>query len=215
MRFTEALRERAEPYWTEATTHRFTRELAEDALDEAAFRRYLVQDYAFIDALTAHVGFAVGHAPTMVEKARFARFLAVLTNEENSYFRRSFEALGVPAAEWAQAQPGPVTRALADLFAQAQAAGTYAAILATLVPVEWVYLSWATDQADKRPARFYYAEWITLHADPGFRDFVEWMRGELDRLGPGLSEGERDGLAALFRRACELEVRFFDAAYGG
>ena len=214
MRFTDQLRDDAEPHWSAAVGHRFTRELADDVLAPDVFRRYLIQDYAFIDALTAHVGFAVGRAPSMVEKGRFAGFLGVLTNEEDTYFHRSFEALGVAQAEWETAQADAVTRALGALFAEAQAAGSYAAILATLLPVEWVYLSWATAQADKRPARFYHAEWITLHTDPGFRDFVEWMRDELDREAAGLADDGKAALSDLFRRACALEVEFFDAAYG-
>ena len=213
-RFTVWLREEAEPHWSRAVGHRFTHELADDVLDDAVFRRYLIQDYAFIDALTAHVGFAVGRAPSMAEKGRFAGFLGVLTNEEDTYFHRSFEALGVARAEWESASADDVTMALGALFADAQALGTYEAILATLLPVEWVYLSWASAQADKRPERFYYAEWITLHTDPSFRDFVEWMRGELDRTGPRLDREIQAQLADLFRRACVLEVQFFDAAYG-
>lgn len=212
--FTDWLRDQAETLWAAAVGHRFTWELADDVLDPVVFRRYLIQDYAFIDALTAHVGFAVGHAPSMVEKGRFAGFLAVLTNEEDTYFHRSFEALGVARAEWENAAADAVTQALGALFAEAQAVGTYAAILATLLPVEWVYLSWATAEADKRPSRFYYAEWISLHTDPGFRDFVTWMRDELDRVGADLPQDDQARLADLFRRACALEVQFFDAAYG-
>ena len=213
-RFTDRLRDEAEPHWSRAVGHRFTRELADDVLDDAVFRRYLIQDYAFVDTLTAHVGFAVGQAPSMAEKGRFAGFLSVLTNEEDTYFHRSFGALGVARAEWEGAAADDVTTALGALFADAQAFGTYEAILATLLPVEWVYLSWATSQKDKRPERFYYAEWITLHTDPGFREFVDWMRGELDRLGPSLDQEKQAQLADLFRRACVLEVQFFDAAYG-
>lgn len=214
-RFTDWLREQAEPHWSAAIGHPFTVELADDVLDERVYARYLIQDYAFIAALTSLVGFAVGHAPGMPEKGRLAGFLSVLTNEEDTYFQRSFEALGVATAEWENAAADPVTRALADLFAEAQTAGSYAHILAVLVPVEWVYLTWATAQADKTPSRFYYAEWITLHNDPGFREFVEWMRSELDRCGPALDPDGQAGLCALFRRAAELEVRFFEAAYGG
>lgn len=213
-RFTDWLRDGAEPHWGAATTHRFTRALADDALDDAVFRRYLIQDYAFIASLASLVGFAVGHAPAMAQKARLTRFLAVLTDEENAYFLRSFAALGVEEAVWRGAECAPVTRRLADLLAEAVADGGYDEILAVLTPVEWVYLTWARAEEAKRPSRFYYAEWITLHADPGFGEFVEWMRDELDRRGPALPAGRQTRLADLFRRACALEVEFFDAAYG-
>ena len=212
-RFTDWLRDAAEPSWAAATTHRFSRELADDTLDPTAYRRYLIQDYVFIDALARLVGFAVGQAPGMSRKARFAGFLSALTDAENSYFLRSFEALGVAEADWRGATRNDVTRDLAALFEDAIAANGYAEILAVLVPVEWVYLTWATNEAGKRPSRFYYDEWIVLHNDPGFRDFVNWMRRELDDAGAALPKDAQARLAGLFRRACELEVQFFDSAY--
>lgn len=214
-RFTDWLREEAEPFWTGATMHRFTSELADDALDEAVYARYLIQDYAFLEALVSHVGFAVGHAPAMPQKTRYAGFLAVLTSAENDYFERSFQALGVSPDIWRNAAAGPATQGLIDLFAEAQDMGSYAAVLATLVPVEWVYLTWATEQSGRKPSRFYYDEWIVLHDDPGFRDFVEWMRLELDREGADTAPETQSRLRDLFRRACDLEVQFFDTPYAG
>ncbi|MBM3485406.1 MAG: transcriptional regulator [Alphaproteobacteria bacterium] len=210
--FSETLRAAAEPDWTRATTHPFTRALAADTLELAVYARYLVQDYVFLDALTALVGAAVAAAPSMVEKKRFAGFLAVLTGDENAYFGRAFEALGVSPASWRAAARAPVTHRFEGLLAEARR-GDYADILAVLVPVEWVYETWASAVADARPSRFYYAEWITLHTDPGFRDFVAWMRAELDRHGPDGGVDRVAGRVALFRRAVALEVAFFDAAF--
>jgi thiaminase/transcriptional activator TenA len=210
--FSDRLREAAEPDWTRATTHRFTRELADDVLDPAVFRRYLIEDYRFVDALASLVGFAVGHAPAMPQRARLAGFLSVLTGAEDAFFKRAFAAAGVAEATWRAATCGPVTQGFAGLFAEAASVG-YDEILAALLPVEWVYLDWATREAGKRP-RPHYQEWIALHDTPEFRDFVAWMRAEMDRLGPALPKARQDRLAALFRSAVALEVAFFDSAYG-
>nr|WP_223302072.1 hypothetical protein [Haladaptatus sp. R4] len=40
--FTDWLRERAQPEWSEATSHQFTRELGTDDLDDEVFQLYLV-----------------------------------------------------------------------------------------------------------------------------------------------------------------------------
>jgi len=213
-RFTGQLREAAEPQWSAAVEHRFTHELAGGTLDQAVFRRYLVQDYAFIATLASLVGFAVGHAPTMGQKSRLTGFLSVLTGGENSYFLRSFEALDVAEAEWRGATAGPVARALGELFDEAVAAGGYAEILSVLLPVEWVYLTWATAASDARPDKFYFAQWITLHNDPDFRIFVEWLRSELDDAAAGLADARRAHVTALFKRAVALEVAFFEEPYG-
>lgn len=208
----EHLRSLAEPDWSAAVGHRFTRELADDTLPDDAFAAYLIQDYAFLETLVGLVGHAVGHAPTMDQKKRYAGFLGVLTGDEDDFFIRSFEAIGVPDADWRTPDVVPVMQAFAELFGEAASHG-YPETLAALLPVEWVYLSWAMREKDAMPARFYLREWITLHTDPGFQDFVTWMASEMDRLGPTLDDAARSRVETLFRRAIELEVRFFDLAY--
>jgi thiaminase/transcriptional activator TenA len=53
-----------------------------------------------------------------------------------------------------------------------------------------------------------HAEWITLHYNPDFRDFVHFLRAELDRIGPAQADLCRN----FFRRAVALELSFFEAA---
>jgi thiaminase/transcriptional activator TenA len=210
-RFTDWLRARAGQDWRDATTHRFVRELGSDELDDDVFRRYLVQDYAFVGDLVGLVGHAVGEAPTMAAKSRLADFLGTLTAEENDYFERAFDALGVPGAAATDPATTATTRALRDLLGRAGRGG-YAEALAVLVPAEWIYRTWAGAVADD-PGRFYLAEWVALHDDPEFDAFVTWLRTELDREGAGASGRRRRRIDALFGRTVELEVAFFESAY--
>lgn len=212
-RFSDWLRERAEPSWTEATTHRFVDELAADEVDDDVFRRYLVQDYAFVETLVGAFGHAVGDAPTMDAKSRLVEFLGTLTAGENDFFERSFDALDVSRTEYANPEPTAATRAFDDLLERAALEGGYAETLAVLVPAEWVYLTWASAAGEPTPSRFYLSEWVDLHAAPEFESFVGWLRAELDREGAAASERRRQRLDRLFRRAVDLEVAFFDAAY--
>ncbi|MFH5801929.1 TenA family protein [Haladaptatus sp. CMAA 1911] len=212
-RFTDWLRERAEPEWTNATTHRFTSELGAGNLDDDVFQRYLVQDYAFVETLVGVFGHAVGDAPTMESKSRLVDFLGVLTADENDYFERSFEALDVPQTEYADSNLTPTTRVFEDLLERAAKEGDYAETLAVLVPAEWVYLEWATHVEDDSPARFYLEEWIDLHTNEEFRAFVAWLRDELDREGKAVSLRRQRRIERLFRRTVSLEVAFFEMAY--
>ncbi|ELZ95922.1 transcriptional activator TenA [Haloferax mucosum ATCC BAA-1512] len=212
-RFTDWLRARAGDQWDAATTHRFTRELGRDDIDPDVFSRYLVQDYAFVETLVGVFGHAVGQAPTMAAKSKFVEFLRTLTDDEDDYFLRSFDALDVPASTYGNPSTTPTTRAFEDLLERAAHQGGYAETLAVLVPAEWVYLTWATKVADRSPSRFYLAEWIDLHATDDFATFVNWLRDELDRAGAVASPRRQQRLDRLFRRMVELEVAFFDAAY--
>lgn len=214
--FSERLRTAHAVAWDAATDNRFVRELVTDRLADSVYANYLRLDYAFIDTLTATFGHAVSVAPGMPAKIRFAGFLGVLTSEENDYFLRSFEALGEPAPSFDNPVTHPVVDGFADLMGRQRTAGTYLDILSVLVPVEWVYLTWASATVESSaplPARFYLSEWITLHADPGFADFVHWMRGELDREAAEASPQARARAETAFVEALELEAAFFAAAY--
>ncbi len=217
-RFTDWLRARSGDAWDDATAHQFVRELHADTLDDVVFRRYLLQDYAFVETLVGVFGHAVGDAPTMDGKSRLVDFLGTVTSDEDDYFQRSFEALDVPASRYEDPTLTDATAAFRDLLLRAAREGGYAETLAVLVPAEWVYLSWATDgdlAAADGPERFYLQEWIDLHAVPEFESFVGWLRAELDREGAAASERRQARLAELFCRTVDLEVAFFDAAYEG
>jgi thiaminase/transcriptional activator TenA len=211
-RATDWLREQAEPDWTGATEGRFVRELDAGELDTDVFRRYLVQDYAFVEELASLIGYAIGDAPTMAAKGRLVDFLGTLTTEENDYFERSFDALDVPESDRSDPELTSSTRAFEDLLGRASQEGGYAESLAVFVPAEWMYLAWAGNVGET-PSEFYLAEWIALHDNPEFASFVGWLREELDREFETASPRRQRRLDRLFQRTIELERKFFEAAY--
>ena len=92
---------------------------------------------------------------------------------------------------------------------EAADARSYAAAHSVLVVAEWLYLDWASRAPQPLPRNFVHAEWITLHDNPNFRGFVDFLRTELDRVGPAHADLCRD----FFSRAVALELSFFEAAY--
>lgn len=58
-------------------------------------------------------------------------------------------------------------------------------------------------------------EWIELHRGVEFEEWVAFLRDELDRAADRLDPAHRERVAALFVRAVDLELAFFDAAYAG
>ena len=211
-RFTDWLRARAEPQWSAAIEGRFTEELIQGTIADDVYSRYLLQDYVFVETLVGTFGHAVGEAPTMAAKSQLVTFMESLTAEENDYFERSFDALGVAKEAYTNPETTATTRAFQDVLERAAREGGYAETLAVLVPAEWIYREWAT-AADAVPEPFYLGEWIDLHANEGFNAFVDWLREELDREGAAASGRRRARLDRLFRRTVELEVAFFESAY--
>lgn len=209
--FCQHLREQSQPAWSDAVNHRFVTKLGDDSLSDDVFRRYLVQDYAFIDALMSLIGFGIGDAPTRDAKTHLTRFLGVLADDETEYFKRSFDALNVPRDTWDDPELTPVTQAFEVLLYRAAREG-YPEALSVLVPAEWIYLTWASRmEADQ--SRFYLSEWVELHANPEFEQFVHWLQDELNAQSATLSAERRARVGRHFQRTCELEAAFFDRAF--
>jgi thiaminase/transcriptional activator TenA len=199
---------RAEADWDAAVEHRFVRELADGTVEDEVFARYLVADRAFVETLTGVFGRALAQAPPD-SRAPLAEFLGVLTDEEDDYFERALRALPDPGGD---PVGHPTTEAFRDhLFAAADVGG-YAETLAVLVPAEWCYLDWATS-VDIPPEPAHLREWVSLHANEAFVEFVGWLRRELDQEFETLSPRREDRVRARFARTVRLEVEFFDAAY--
>ena len=133
----------------------------------------------------------------------------MVSGEENTYFLRAFEALGVTEDRRASDPDTQPTIGFKAIMREAAETRSYTAALSVLVVAEWLYLDWASRAPQPRPENFVHAEWIMLHDNPDFRGFVDFLRGELDRIGPAQEDLCRD----FFCRAVALELSFFEAAY--
>jgi thiaminase/transcriptional activator TenA len=199
--------------WDSAVSHPFVAGLFADTLPGSAMRVYLVQDYQFVDAFVALMGAAVAAADTTGARMVIARQLGRVAGEENTYFQRSLDALGVADDEREHPALLPPTASFIALMTEAAGTRDYAACLAVLTVAEWLYLDWASRAPDPPPANPIAREWIELHDNPPFAAWVAFLRAELDRLIPALTPAARDRCARFFAEAARLERAFFEAAY--
>lgn len=208
-RFTETLRQAAREDWDATVHHRFVDELIAGTIAPEVMSRYLVQDHRFLDSFLMLLGAAQASADNFAARLTFARFGGMIAGEENTYFERSFEALGVSRETRDETPDSAPTAGFKAIMREAAERRSYAAALSVLCVAEWSYLEWAGRADGANPPSFVHAEWITLHDNPAFRDLVAFLRVELDRVGPADDALSHD----LFTRAVALERAFFDAAY--
>ena len=208
-RFTETLRTASEPGWSHAVGHRFVKELFTGAVPDAVMARYLIQDHRFLDSFLILLGAALASADRFEARLHFGRFIGMVSAEENTYFLRAFEALGITEVRRAANPDTQPTTGFKAIMREAAERRSYAAALSVLVVAEWLYLDWASRAPQLLPDNFVHAEWITLHNNPDFRGFVDFLRAELDRVGPADADLCRD----FFDRAVALELSFFEASY--
>src|ERR1700682_654731 len=143
-RFTETLRAASEPGWSRAVGHRFVKELFAGAVPDAVMARYLIQDHRFLDSFLTLLGAALASADRFEARLRFGRFIGMVSGEENTYFLRAFEALGVSEAQRAADPDTQPTAGFKAIMREAAETRSYAAALSVLVVAEWLYLDWAS-----------------------------------------------------------------------
>jgi len=221
-RFTDELRATAGDQWNRVVHHRFTKELAEGTIDkESVLKRYLIQDHRFLDSFVVLLASIIANLPTLEDRIPGCQFLAVITGPENTYFERSFEALGVTADERSNTPDTEVTRRFCKLMRDASKSRNIEEMLAVIVVCEWSYLSWgqtvlATEQnGGSKVCRknFVTYEWVDLHSGPDFEGVIDYLRRLLDREGGKLkASSAHERLTACeqrFLEAVQLENDFF------
>ncbi|BEJ16576.1 hypothetical protein CspHIS471_0511810 [Cutaneotrichosporon sp. HIS471] len=219
--FSKTLRDAYTEKWDASTSHRFVSDLWTGTVPEAVMRRYLSQDYLFVDAFVALMGAAVSHSDSPGSRLAIARQLGMVASDEDGYFVRAltrldpkFQATALSSQEalvgHSRYTPHAATAGFLQLMDEARS--SYAAALTVLLVAEWLYLDWATGVSPP-PEDWLYAEWIELHRGPAFEAWVQLLRDEFDRVASGAGEEMRKEMQGLFARAVKLELEFFDAAY--
>lgn len=217
MLFSDVLIQEAEPHWQSATDHDFIREMVDGTLDTEAFSYYLIQDYAFVNAFVELLGYCIAYSTTMEQKHRLSSFLSMVSSEENDYFLRAFQELGVSEARYqpSNVELSPAMQGFHQVIStviQLGATTGYANCLVVLSCAEMVYREWGVRHQACCPEAFYFNEWLTLHNNDDFVSFVDWLKSELDQLSD-LPAAELQSLSQLFSQFAQLEAQFFDECY--
>lgn len=210
------LRAQTASTWDAAVGHRFVTELFAGTVDDSVMRKYLIQDYQFFDSFLSMLGACVAHGDALGPKLRFAKQLGFLEADEDSYFVQAFAEVGVPAADYTDPQLSGPTSRFRDLMNEAVDSASYPDLLVVLVIAEWLYLDWG-ERSDPMPSRRVHSGWIDLHRGDDFRDWVQFLVDELERVFPtgedAESAADRDRLTRLWQRTVDVELAFFDEAY--
>lgn len=197
--------------WTAAVEHRFVTELFAGTLADERLADYLVQDYQFCDAFVALLGAATLTAPDLATRLPYARQLGAFAGDENDYFTATFDELGVAAQRRTQPALKPVTTQFIDLMREAAEGRSYPQALAVLVVAELLYRDWATTDLPW-PLAPKHRGWVEVHNNDAYHAWVDWLVEELDRHEP-TEQALRDDVAAVFSRAVQLELDFFESCY--
>lgn len=188
----------------------FIRGLADGTLSEKEFAYYLAQDALYLNGYSRVLARAAAMAPTEAEQLFWARSAQNCLEVESELHRSWLDGRA------AGATPGPVTKAYVDHLLAASASGSYAVLVAAVLPCFWLYAEvgealHARFVAAGAPEAHPYAAWLRTYADEEFAAATRQAVAYADAAARAASAGERDAMALAFRHSCRYEVDFFDA----
>ncbi|WP_284978012.1 bifunctional hydroxymethylpyrimidine kinase/phosphomethylpyrimidine kinase [Arthrobacter sp. fls2-241-R2A-200] len=188
----------------------FIQGLQSGALDETEFTYYLAQDALYLNGYSRVLARAGALAPTEEEQLFWARGSQMCLEVESELHRNWL------STRTATTITGPVTKSYVDHLLAATSSGSYAVVLAAVLPCYWLYaevgqqLHSAYIDDGANPAHPY-AAWLATYADEGFAAATRKAIDFTDAAASAASPREREAMVEAFRQSCRYETAFFDA----
>lgn len=213
-RFSDELREAAEPLWAAQVEHPFVRGIGDGSLGDDRFRHYVRQDYLFLIEYGRLLALACARAPRLEQMSRFAELAQEVLRTELGLHRAYAQEWGIPAGELEAERAAPATRAYTDFLLRTAALGDFAELVAALLPCMWGYSELGLAlAASGRPEHALYARWIDMYAGDEFAALAEWCREVCDEVAAGLGEAGRARMREAFLESSRYELAFWEMGW--
>ena len=181
--------------------HGFVQGLGNGTLPVANFKGYVAQDAYFLDAYARAYALCLANGRTREDVQVFSELIAGVV-EELRLHKSLTERLQIALDD---AEPIAATQAYIDFLLENARRGHLGETIAAMTPCMRLYafLGQSLAKAQVAPA---YADWVRTYADPGFETLAVRLEALLD-----LHASDTAAVRTNYRRAMELEYRFFDA----
>ena len=183
--------------------HRFVRGIASGELAIQRFRVYVAQDAYFLEAFARAYAFALARSPDREGVFIFGDLLAGVF-EELALHRGYAERWGIDL----EPEPLPSTSSYCEFLLRTASLDPIGHTIAAMLPCMRLYAFLGQQLAPVANPESPYREWVETYANPDVEALASRLEGLLERYG-----GEPDHLERNYRRAMELELAFFQAAW--
>ncbi len=184
-------------------THPFVQGIASGRLARASFQVYVAQDAYFLEAFARAYALALARSPDR-EGIRAFKDLLIGVFDELTLHQSYADRWGISL----EPEPLASTKAYTDFLLRTASLEPVGHTAAALTPCLRLY-AWLGEQlAAKLDPESPYAEWVETYSSPELQALAARLEALLDRY-----RGEPARLAELYRRAMELELAFFQAAW--
>lgn len=195
--------------------HPFIKGLTSGDLPEAAFRQYVQQDSAYLEAFGRGLALLAAKAP---ENATFMMFCEHARNTlivEEALHREFMQQWGDAEQHrrlaWYDLAPEPLL--YTSFLTRVAHERPFHEAVAAFLPCYWIYQHVGERLAAAGSPQPLYQRWIDTYSGEAFAAVVREMLAVVDACAADLSSAQQQPMIHLFRRASQLELLFWDSAY--
>ena len=183
--------------------HPFVQGIASGELAIQRFRVYVAQDAYFLEAFARGYALALARCPDR-EGIGVLKDLLAGVFEELQLHQGYAERWGISLSP----EPLPATSAYCDFLLSTASLEPSGHTVAAMTPCMRLYAFLGQRLSSKLDPESPYREWVETYASAEVEALASRLEELLDRYG-----GDPERLAWLYRRAMELELAFFQAAW--
>jgi thiaminase/transcriptional activator TenA len=199
--------------WPSYTQHNFVLRLADSTLPEAAFRRYLIQDYLFLLHFARAWGLAIYKSDTLAEMRRAQSLVAATLDVEIGLHVEYCRGWGIDPAAMQAAPEALQTIAYTRFVLDRGLAGDRLDLEIALAPCIVGYAEIAAERMANPATRLDdnpYKSWLDMYAGVEYQALAEEAKTALDeQFARRGGESRFPALAAGFTAATRLEADFW------
>jgi len=199
--------------WYSYTRHEFVLRLAQGDLPEAAFRRYLIQDYLFLLHFARAWGLAIYKSDTLAEMRRAQSLVAATLDVEIGLHDEYCRGWGIDVAAMQAAPEALATVAYTRFVLDRGMAGDRLDLEVALAPCVVGYAEIAAERLADPATRLDgnpYKSWLDMYAGAEYQALAAEAKAALDeQFARRGGEGRFPALAASFTAATRLEAEFW------
>lgn len=215
MTFADDMERESLPIRQSILAHPFVAGVGAGTLETARFKHYVLQDYVYLIDYSRALALAAAKAPDLPTMGWFAQLLDETLNREMDLHRRYCAQFGITPAELESTIAAPTTVAYTSYLLRLAHQGSFAELVAGLLPCQWGYWEIGDHlarQGEPIDAPLY-CQWIQMYADPEFAALADQLRNLANRLGEQAGPAEVAAMGQAYLTSLRFEYRFWDMAY--
>jgi thiaminase/transcriptional activator TenA len=202
--------------WNGYLVHPFLLELADGSLPEEKIKRYIIEDSLYLKGYARVFAIGLLKAQSMADMVLMSKMITGTVEGEYATRDRYLKGFGMNPDDWEQFIPSKENQAYVDFMIQCAEEGELPEVLAATLPCMLSYCYIGRELVKKDPngvKQSRYADIIDDYANDAYYESCQKNIAYADRIFENLSDERKEKLKAMFRKASEYEMDFWEMSY--